>query len=267
MCKNRLESFPVSRFFGFLATNQNTIVLHFEEALNNSVLSCDNMQVWLYRINFNHRQISGINYLWAFRGLSSLYAHANPVMWHIILHTIGTHESFLECQLTCITSMPMTRNKPTAASLRHEFPGCIGQKAHRTTMVHSAEWLRTKEDRVLSPEWSVCGFFLYLFLFVLHFCLNISSLEATLVIKGWCFRSKCRSVGRFCHYSRPKCGMTFCSAGNITHIHFLLSKLSTFTTRTLTLVLAWPFDSWVWCREQRACFAALGIGLGVRIQE
>lgn len=30
--KSRLESFPVSRFFGFLATNQNTIVLRFEEA-------------------------------------------------------------------------------------------------------------------------------------------------------------------------------------------------------------------------------------------
>lgn len=153
----------------------------------------------------------------------------------LYIHLLGT------------TSMPMTRNKPTAASLRHEFLGCVGQKAHRTTMVHSAEWLRTKEDRVLSPEWSMCVFFLYLYLFVLHFCLNISSLEAALVIKGWCFRSKWCSIGRFCHYSRPKRGMTFCSSGNITHIHVLLSKLSTFTTRTLTLVLSWPFDSWACC--------------------
>lgn len=129
-----------------------------------------------------------------------------------------------------------------------------------------AEWLRSKEDRVLSPEWSVV-FSLYLLLFVLYFCLNISSLEAALVIKGWCFRSKCCSIGRFRHYSSPKRGMTFCSTGTITHIHFLLSKLSTFTTRTPTLVPPWPFDSRAWSGEQRAWFAAFGIGLGVRIQE
>lgn len=32
-------------------------------------------------------------------------------------------------------------------------------------MIHSSEWLRTKEDRVLSPEWTVCGFF-PLFVFI-----------------------------------------------------------------------------------------------------
>lgn len=45
----------------------------------------DNMQVWFYRIYFNHLQLSGIKYLWAFQGLSFMPL---PIQWGSILYCI-----------------------------------------------------------------------------------------------------------------------------------------------------------------------------------